>query len=67
MTAPSTRLLSWLMAVCWRGMTPDETLAFTGQLLGNFGLAVLLPVVAVIVDIPEVRYVVLLQVTVSAL
>ena len=28
---------------------PDEALAFTGQLLGNFGLAVLLPVVAVIV------------------
>lgn len=27
----------------------DESLAFTGQLLGNFGLAVLLPVVAVIV------------------
>jgi ABC-2 type transport system permease protein len=27
----------------------DEVLAFTGQLLGNFGLAVLLPVVAVIV------------------
>ncbi len=27
----------------------DEALAFTGQLLGNFGLAVLLPVVAVIV------------------
>lgn len=26
----------------------DESLAFTGQLLGNFGLAVLLPVVAVI-------------------
>ena len=28
---------------------PDESLAFTRQLLGNFGLAVLLPVVAVIV------------------
>jgi ABC-2 type transport system permease protein len=31
------------------GQPADEAVAFTGQLLGNFGLAVLLPVVAVIV------------------
>lgn len=40
-----------LVAVLFRlaGPPDDESLAFTGQLLGNFGLAVLLPVVAVIV------------------
>lgn len=40
-----------LVAVLFRlaGQPDDESLAFTGQLLGNFGLAVLLPVVAVIV------------------
>lgn len=40
-----------LVAVLFRlaDQAGDETLAFTGQLLGNFGLAVLLPVVAVIV------------------
>jgi ABC-2 type transport system permease protein len=40
-----------LVAVLFRlaDQPQDESLAFTGQLLGNFGLAVLLPVVAVIV------------------
>lgn len=40
-----------LVAVLFRiaDQPADEALAFTGQLLGNFGLAVLLPVVAVIV------------------
>ena len=40
-----------LVAVLFRlaDQPADEELAFTGQLLGNFGLAVLLPVVAVIV------------------
>ncbi len=40
-----------LVAVLFRlaDQPDDEALAFTGQLLGNFGLAVLLPVVAVIV------------------
>ena len=40
-----------LVAVLFRlaDQPEDEVLAFTGQLLGNFGLAVLLPVVAVIV------------------
>ncbi len=40
-----------LVAVLFRlaDQPPDEAFDFTGQLLGNFGLAVLLPVVAVIV------------------
>jgi ABC-2 type transport system permease protein len=40
-----------LVAVLFRlaDQPTDEALAFTGQLLGNFGLAVLLPLVAVIV------------------
>jgi ABC-2 type transport system permease protein len=40
-----------LVAVLFRlaEQPPDEVFGFTGQLLGNFGLAVLLPVVAVIV------------------